>query len=100
MIVWNQFLASASVIAVAGTGLARDGDRIAELTGLGRLWIGVVLVAGATSLPEVLTDVSAALMVLCSFLPPSDCYGRAWLVPGWDMNVSSSLLCLRESSRP
>lgn len=62
MIAWIQFLASASVIAVAGTRLARDGDRIAELTGLGRLWIGVVLVAGATSLPEVLTDVSAALM--------------------------------------
>lgn len=34
MIAWIQFLASASVIAVAGTRLARDGDRIAELTGL------------------------------------------------------------------
>ncbi len=33
-----------------------------ELTGLGRLWIGVVLIAGATSLPEVATDVSAAWM--------------------------------------
>jgi cation:H+ antiporter len=32
------------------------------LTGLGGLWIGVVLMAGATSLPEIFTDVSAALM--------------------------------------
>ena len=62
MIAWFQFLSSAVVIAVSGTKLARYGDRIAELTGLGRVWIGVVLVAGATSLPEVLTDVSAALM--------------------------------------
>ncbi|MCS6927674.1 MAG: hypothetical protein NZ578_17425, partial [Candidatus Binatia bacterium] len=38
------------------------GDQIAEYTGLGRLWIGVVLMAGATSLPEVLTTVSAALL--------------------------------------
>ncbi|NOS76578.1 MAG: hypothetical protein HOP35_01390 [Nitrospira sp.] len=59
MIAWIQFLASASVIAVAGTRLARDGDRIAELTGLGRLWIGVVLVAGATSLPELAASIAA-----------------------------------------
>lgn len=57
-----QFLASAVVIAVAGTKRALYGDRIAQLTRLGSLWIGVVLVARATSLPELLTDVSAVLM--------------------------------------
>ena len=57
---WVLFLVSAAVIVVAGTMLARYADQIAELSGLGRLWIGVVLVAGATSLPEVMTDVSAA----------------------------------------
>ncbi|MGQ0695595.1 MAG: sodium:calcium antiporter [Nitrospiraceae bacterium] len=59
---WAVFLASAAVIVYAGTMLARYGDRIAELTGLGGLWIGVVLMAGATSLPEIFTDVSAALI--------------------------------------
>jgi cation:H+ antiporter len=62
MAVWILFFASAAVIAVAGTKLCHYGDRIAELTGLGRLWIGVVLMAAATSLPEVFTTVSAALM--------------------------------------
>jgi len=57
---WTIFLASAVVIVYAGTILARFADRIAELSGLGRLWIGVVLVAGATSLPEIITDISAA----------------------------------------
>ncbi len=48
---WALFLVSAVVIVVAGTKLARYADQIAELNGLGRLWIGVVLVAGATSRP-------------------------------------------------
>lgn len=56
---WAIFMASAAVIVVAGTKLSYYGDRIAGLTGLGRLWIGVVLMAVATSLPEVFTTMSA-----------------------------------------
>ncbi len=59
---WVLFAFSALVIAVAGTKLSHYGDRLAEHTGLGRLWIGVVLLAGATSLPEALTAVSASLL--------------------------------------
>lgn len=50
------------MIVVAGTKLSQRGDQIAELTGLGGLWIGVVLMAGATSRPELLTTVTAALL--------------------------------------
>lgn len=60
--IWLFFIASAAVIVVAGTKLSHYGDRIADLTGLGRLWIGVVLMAAATSLPEVFTTISAGLM--------------------------------------
>jgi len=56
---WLAFLSSAVVIVLAGTKLSRYGDQIAEFTGLGRLWIGVVLLSTATSLPEVFTTVSA-----------------------------------------
>lgn len=49
------------MIVVAGVFLTRSGDRIADLTGLGRLLVGSVLLAGATSLPELSVDVSAAL---------------------------------------
>jgi cation:H+ antiporter len=59
---WVTFLLSAAVIVIVGTKLSHYGDQIAEYSGLGRLWIGVVLLAGATSLPEVFTTVSAALL--------------------------------------
>lgn len=59
---WLTFALSAIVIIVAGTKLAQYGDRIAEYSGLGRLWIGVVLLAAATSLPEMLTAVSAVVL--------------------------------------
>jgi cation:H+ antiporter len=53
------FIAAGIVVVFAGTALARYGDAIAEATRLGRLWIGSVLLAGATSLPELATDISA-----------------------------------------
>ncbi len=56
---WLFFVVSAGAIVFAGTKLSRYGDQIAELTGLGRLWVGVVLMAAATSLPEVFTTMSA-----------------------------------------
>ena len=57
-----QFLACAAVIVVAGTVLTKCADDIAELTKLGRLLIGSILLAGATSLPELAVDISAIRM--------------------------------------
>jgi cation:H+ antiporter len=54
------FLVAASALVWAGIVLARAGDRIAVRSGFGGLLIGMVLMAAATSLPEVVTDVSAA----------------------------------------
>ncbi|MCK6545678.1 hypothetical protein L6R52_07410 [Myxococcota bacterium] len=59
MIYVLAFIASGVVVVLAGTALARSADAIAEATKLGRLWIGSVLLAGATSLPELTTDISA-----------------------------------------
>lgn len=55
------FVGAAAIVVVAGIVLARDGDTIAERSGMGGLLVGMLLLAGATSLPEVATDVSAAL---------------------------------------
>lgn len=54
-----QFLGLAVVVAAAGTALALAADRIAEVTRLGRLLVGSLLLAGATSLPELSVDISA-----------------------------------------
>lgn len=57
--VWLQFGICATLITLAGWRLSLYGDVIAEKTGLGRTWIGVVLLASVTSLPELATGVSA-----------------------------------------
>ena len=57
--VWVQFLLSAVAIVVAAYFLAKYGDVIAIRTGLGGMFIGILLMAGATSLPELLTSLEA-----------------------------------------
>jgi cation:H+ antiporter len=55
------FVVMSAFIVGAGVLLARSGDRIADRTGLGGLLIGMVLVAAATSLPEIAVAVSAVV---------------------------------------
>ena len=59
---WMAFALCALVIGVAGYQLSRYADRIADLTGLSRGWIGMILLATATSLPELFTGVSAVAL--------------------------------------
>ena len=53
------FLASAAAVIFFGTRLAVYGDALATLTGWGRLFVGSILIALATSLPELATNISA-----------------------------------------
>lgn len=59
MLLWISFIICTSVIVYSGTRLSKYGDIIAEKTGLGRTWIGVVLMASVTSLPELITGISS-----------------------------------------
>ena len=56
---WIAFVVCTAVIVYAGSRLAKYGDIIAEKTGLGKAWIGVVLMASVTSLPELITGISS-----------------------------------------
>ena len=60
--IWVQFAATALVIVLAGVRLARYGDVLGEKSGLGRSWIGVVLLAATTSLPELFTGFGATAL--------------------------------------
>ena len=53
------FLGSAVLVMFCGAKLAVYGDALASLTGWGRLFVGSLLVALATSLPELSTNISA-----------------------------------------
>jgi cation:H+ antiporter len=59
---WLAFIACSGIIVVCGTNLSRYGDVIAEKTGLGRAWIGLILMAGVTSLPELITGISSVTL--------------------------------------
>jgi cation:H+ antiporter len=60
--IWLQFAGTALVIVLAGVPLARYGDVLGEKSGLGRSWIGVVLLAATTSLPELFTGFGATAL--------------------------------------
>jgi cation:H+ antiporter len=56
---WLKFAICGLTIGIAGPILTRNADVIARLTGLSRSWVGLVLLATATSLPELFTGLSA-----------------------------------------
>ena len=59
MLLWVEFIACTAAIVYCGSRLSKYGDIIAEKTGLGRAWIGIVLMASVTSLPELITGISS-----------------------------------------
>lgn len=59
MIIWLEFIFCSGIIVFCGTKLSIYGDIIAEKTGLGRAWIGLILMASVTSLPELITGISS-----------------------------------------
>ena len=56
---WLQFIFCAGVIGVAGTRLSRYGDVIGAKTGVSGTWTGLILIAAVTSLPELITGITA-----------------------------------------
>ncbi|MFC1946973.1 sodium:calcium antiporter [Chloroflexota bacterium] len=61
--VWIKFLLCIVIILFAGTKTTRYADVIAEKTGLGRIWIGMLLLGIITSMPELITGISSVTLV-------------------------------------
>jgi cation:H+ antiporter len=59
---YTMYGLNAAVIIAAATYLPHLGERIAELTGLGRTFVGSVFIALSTSLPEVVVSLGALRM--------------------------------------
>jgi cation:H+ antiporter len=59
-LLFGLLVSSGVVVVAGGSSLARTGDQIAEHTGLGRVFVGALFIAVATSLPELGTAVTAA----------------------------------------
>lgn len=69
------FIACAAVIIFSGSKLSIYGDQIAELTGLGKAWVGLILMASVTSLPELITGISAVTIINAPDLAAGDIFG-------------------------
>ncbi len=63
LLAWAALTVCAGVIAWAGTALSRHADILGEKLNVGRTWIGLILLATITSLPELMTGLSAVTIV-------------------------------------
>lgn len=56
---WIQVIICIALVIAVSSKLSQSADMVAEKSGLGRNWVGAILLAGSTSLPELATGVSA-----------------------------------------
>lgn len=75
VIIWLSLAVCLAVIGVAGVRLSRYGDIIAEKSGMSRGWVGLILLATVTSLPELVTGLSAVTVALAPDIAVGDILG-------------------------
>jgi len=69
------FLVCAIVIFFAGKRLSHYGDLLAEKTGMGKAWVGLILMASVTSLPELMVGISSSAFLQSADLAVGDIFG-------------------------
>ncbi|MDJ0957326.1 MAG: hypothetical protein QNI91_10725 [Arenicellales bacterium] len=77
MLIWSQFLVCLVVIGLAGVKLSQYGNAIADKTGLGGTWIGLILLATVTSLPELFTGASSVTIAGAPDIAVGDVLGSS-----------------------
>lgn len=74
-VTWLHFAVCVGAIGLAGPVMTRSGQAIARLTGISVSWIGLVLLATATSLPELFTGLSAVSIANAPNIAMGDALG-------------------------
>jgi cation:H+ antiporter len=74
-LVWTQYGLCVLAIGIAGVKLTDYGDSIADKTGMGGSWVGLVLIATVTSLPELAAGITASTVALLPDIAAGDIYG-------------------------
>jgi cation:H+ antiporter len=72
---WLQFAVCVGAIGLAGPVMVRSGQAIATITGISTSWIGLILLATATSLPELFTGLSAVTIASAPNIAMGDALG-------------------------
>ena len=72
---WLQLAACLALMGLAGPVLSRNADVIADKTGLSGNWVGLILLATVTSLPELITGASAVVLLQAADIAAGDVFG-------------------------
>ncbi len=75
ILVWLQLALSGGLVILGGNILARKTKRLSEKTGLTELWLGFILLAAVTSIPELATSVGAVWLAHSPALALGDLLG-------------------------
>ncbi|MBI5642159.1 MAG: sodium:calcium antiporter [Deltaproteobacteria bacterium] len=77
MLLWIEFILCGIIIIFCGAKLSKYGDVIAEKTGFGGAWTGLILMASVTSLPELITGISAVTIAGVPDIAAGDLMGAS-----------------------
>ena len=95
-LLWFEFIACSACIVYCGTNLSRYGDVIAEKSGLGRAWTGLILLASVTSLPELITGISSVTVANV----PDIALGNIMGACVFNLSINLALLDIMHGAKP
>lgn len=90
------FIFCALVIVFSGVRLAKYGDLMADLLGWGKMFVGLILMASVTSLPELMTGFGSVVLVDAPDLALADVLGSC----AFNILIISILDIFHEKSKP
>ena len=73
------FIGGSALIFWGGIRLSLYGDQLASMLGWGRMFMGMVLIAGITSLPELLSGISSVVIMEAPDLAVAESLGIVML---------------------
>lgn len=92
----SGFFVCATIIFLAGKHLSHYGDLLAELSGMGKAWIGLILMAAVTSLPELMVGISSVTIVQSADLAVGDILGSC----AFNLGILSLMDIFTPKNRP
>lgn len=69
------FLIATTVIVVTGSRLSKYGDIMADMLGWGKMFMGIILLASVTSMPELMNGISSVIFLDAPDLAVGDIVG-------------------------
>jgi cation:H+ antiporter len=69
------FIIATAIIVITGSRLSKYGDLMADMLGWGKMFMGIILLASVTSMPELMTGISSVVILDAPDLAVGDIVG-------------------------